>query len=286
MSSTGLVFSVRAFDFSVDASNALVSGIAPDTITSDVIAEFGITLSQAQDLFHFQSDAVDVNDVTADDLRYKLIYSDPTKDENGVPDSSWIFDDFTTNTLCIGTDNSDHVYTVGTSGATNKAVSYDYVRYLAYKLFNTHLGVDLFSNETEVRDNLNMSARITLSDLLLAINDHQSNAWLDASACTDETPSTGFKDIYGADHPTYVIVQNILSEQKHRFNDMSDNFVSGDLSGTTQDAEFKVPFVSGDVIQFQLKIKADPTQHELVADAPNAPTGIPDRTYTIKINIQ
>jgi hypothetical protein len=284
---TPMTFSVRALDVSVNAILATVSGIPEETFDSDVTAAFSLDVNDAKNMFHFQSDAVDVDDVVANDLRYKLIYTDPAKEADGVtPDNTWVLDHFIQNTICDGTDTdpADHVYTVGTSGATNKAVTYDYVRFLAYKLFNTHLGVDLFDNETEVREALNNNARENLSNLLLAINDHQSNEWLDASACTDETPSTGFKAIYGANHPTYVIVQNLINSHPERFHDLSNNYISGDQSGVNELSEFSVPFVAGDIIQFQLTVKAHADQTDVLTGVSAMPT-INDRTYRIRIEL-
>lgn len=283
---TPMTFSVRALDVSVNAILATVAGLPDVSFNADVTALLNLTVAQAKEMFHFQSDAIDVNNVVAEDLKYKLIYTPATLD-NGVPDASWMFDNFIYNTICDGTDNDDHTYTVATSGASNKAVTHDYVRYLAYKLFNTHLGVDLFNNEEEVRNGLNDSARTAFDTVLQNIHDHESNDWLDASAATSESAG-GFKAVFGDNHPTYNIIQALINSHPERFYDLSNNFISGSQSGQTdpaQQAEFSVPFVTGDVIQFQLTIKANSGQTDILSSLASPPT-IGDRTYRIRIELQ
>jgi len=273
MSNNTLVFSVRALDVSIDASLATIGGVDSESFTSDVTSMFQLSVANAKDMFRFQSDAVDIDDVIANDLRYKLVYTEATKD-NGVPNAEWVLDPFIQRTDCIESDNNDPVYTAGTQGATNKNIASDYLRYLAYKLFNTHLGVDLFNNEEEFALDMNNQARIALDNLLSSISEYNEGGWVDASDAT-----VGFANQFSnAPHPTYVIVQHLLNNNPARFHDMSNNFISGNEN----DTEFYVPFIAGDFIQFQLTVNADANQTNVVDDAI---TAIPTRTYKIKIEL-
>ena len=91
--------------------------------------------------FQYQTDSVDINDVVANDVKFRVVYAD-------APNAP----------LGMDIDESTEVVEGAIDGtAGNKNITYDYTRYLALKLFNTHLGVDLFNNEEELRDDLNTS---------------------------------------------------------------------------------------------------------------------------------
>ena len=274
---SGLTFSVQALNVAIDASLATLSGIADVPFTCDVVADVSMNVADAKALFRFQSDAVDINDVTSADLRYKLNYtSDTNVDADGIP-TTVMAANYLTNTLCVDTDNSDHVYSVGTANATNHAVGDDFLRFLAYKLFNTHLGVDLFDNEAEVKANLDKSGRIALDAKLVEIAalTQSGDSWLDASNCT-------LGD--GHLHPTYAIVQAMIATQPSRFNDMSNNYIQGDQSGVNSTSEFSAPFIAGDIIQFQLSISADSQQTGVIDNAGSV--SFSPRTYRIRLRLE
>ena len=102
----------------------------------DAYADLDVSASVLQSLFQFHTDASDVDDILANDLFFKVVHS--TTD---YPLSS----DFLSNTQ-VYSDQIDVNASVNT-------VVYDYPRYLSKCLFNTFLGVDLFSNEEEIRNN-------------------------------------------------------------------------------------------------------------------------------------
>lgn len=279
MSSSPLTFSVQALNVSIDASLATISGLTDASFACDVVCDLDLDLEVAKSMFLLQSDAIDINDIVASDLKYKISYTSDAPDADGIP-ATVLSADWLTNTLAAGTDNGDHVYTVGDSGAANKAVGDDYLRYLAYKLFRTHLGVDLFDNEELVKTNLDKSARIALDAKLTSIHDVSNNAFLPADECADILNS-------GFNHPSYSVIQSMIENDPVRFTDMSNNYVAGDQTGADPaGAEgapyFKAPFVVGDVIQFKLTINADADQKTVVDDAALV---ISERTYRIRMNI-
>ena len=282
---TVLDFTIPALNVSVDALKATISGFGDTPLVCDVVAQVEMSVAEAKQMFLFQSDAIDINDVIGSDLRYRLEYTPSTQtNDDGVPDvvmSSGLI----ANAICNATDNNDHVYEVGTSGATNKAVPHDYLRFLAYKLFRTHLGVDLFDNETAVREALDVSARSALNQKLVDIAGLSSGSWLDASACAELAQDASFNAI----HPTYSIVQKMINSDPIRFSDMSANFVAGDATGdenATPAPYFYAPFIAGDSLQFRLLVKAESTQNSVVNDNTINFEGTADaqgRTYRLKI---
>ena len=271
--SVPLEFYVESLNVAVDATKALLSGALDASFSADVVAELDFPLADALAMFHFQSDAIDVNNIVAEDLKYKLNYTADTNVTDGVPDSvmasGWL-----SNTICIGTDTNDSTYTAGTSAATHKAVPYEYVRYLAQNLFNTHLGVDLFSNETEVREDLDKAARAALDTTLAALRDLSGGDFVEAG-----TQYNTF------DHPSYSILNKIISLDASRLTDLNNYLVAGGDATGADPADpvpvFKIPFIVGDSIQFKLTVSADATQTDVVEGV----NSIADRTYRIIMNI-
>jgi hypothetical protein len=100
----------------------------------DATAQCNVSLSDIKNMFAFQSDHFDVDDVSASDLRF---YVDNVKIPNLDLSNNIVYD--------------GAVIDVNQSGATlvgsDMLVQKDYVRHLAQQLFNTAYGVDLFINE-------------------------------------------------------------------------------------------------------------------------------------------
>jgi hypothetical protein len=265
---TGLTFSLQALNVEVDAIKAVMEFEVETDFSGNVTADFDIELTTVKNLFRFQSDAVDITDASAADIKYKVQYTE-TLDADNVPTPLSV--DWLGNTLCIA---GDSIYDEGTSGATFKAVTYEYVRYLAKKLFNTHLGVDLFSNELSVRTELDKSAREALNTKLLEL------AGLDYVDITGVTFQSGFK------HPSYVILSKIIANAPERLQDLSSNFIDNgaDTTGVNETPIFQMPLLVGDKLQFLLTVNADADQGKIVDLVNNGPT-IDPRTYKIIMNV-
>ena len=138
-------FNVSALDstLQMDVSGA-VPEIAYQLPTSDATSVFYVKLSDMKEVFKFQTDSFDVNDVSLSDIRY-YVY------KNKWPSTIKL------NPAHSMVDVSESNGMMGSSGmfAQNKALlKHDYVRYLAYKLFRTIHGVDLFKNESDLLENI------------------------------------------------------------------------------------------------------------------------------------
>lgn len=274
---TTLNFNINALNISIDASMTTIEISETTPFICDVVAELSMFLSYAQNLFRFQSDAIDITNDIESDIKYKVEYI-PGSYTNGVPElvmnSDLLFD-----CKCTGTDNNDPIYLAGTANATNNNITYEYMRYLATKIFNTHLAVDLFSNEQEVRDNLNATGKINLDNLLNSLASLNNGDYCDTNQIV--------VDDNGNLHPSYVILQQILKYKPERLAGKLDTFlIEGDQSGTEDGIPvpiFKMPFDVGDTIQLPLSINADIGQNTILD--PLNPTPIPVRTYRIVFNI-
>jgi hypothetical protein len=271
--STGLTFSLQALNVDVTAAKALMTSEISEDFSGNVTAGFNVELSVVQNLFRFQSDAIDVNDLTAADIKYKVEYT-PTFDADNVPTP--LSQDWLQNTICSA---GDEIFEAGTSGASFKAVTYEYVRFLAKKLFNTHLGVDLFSNEEEVRVELDKSAREALNTKLVDLAGLNSGGYVDASSV--DLPS-GFK------HPSYVLLSQIIASAPERLQDLSANFITGgDTTGLLEPESypvFKMPLLEGDQLQFLLTVDHADEQGKIVDPNGTGPT-IGERTYKIIMTV-
>jgi hypothetical protein len=268
--SSPITFSVQALNVEVTSALAALSGVTDTDFTCDVTADLSISLAAAQDLFRLQSDAIDITDAAEDDIKYAVYYeASNTLDASGIP-TEVVSPDWLVNTVCSA---GDDLCTASTLSATNKGVAYEYVRYLAHNLFNTHLGVDLFSNEEQLRAVLDISARDELDENMKELHD-----------LGYVLPSTTHR---GFSHPSYVMLSKIILDAPDRLASLDEYAIAGgDATGADpanpSAPTFKMPFAVGDKIQFQLKIKAAANQSEIV-DSSDA---IADRTYKIVMEIE
>ena len=243
---TAQSFYLSDLEISTTATLASLSGADTTAFTGiDAYAELSVDASVMQSLFQFHTDASDVSNIVADDLKYKVVYT-----SSDHPLSS----DFLANAQVVS--GAIDV------NANNNEVVYDYPRYLAQKLFNTFLGVDLFANETEIRTDLDTTARAALDAKLL------------------EFVALGEVNSSGAVNPVKAIMDQIIKNQAERLSTL--HIASGSettLDGST--AWFYSPILSGDSIMFKLNVAAASGQAAIV----DASISIPTRVYQIKLNV-
>ena len=226
---SNLDFYLPQLNVVVDASSALLSGV--DTVAFDGSANVSVSvpLENAMNIFQFYTDSIDINNVMVDDIQYKVVYTgaDPTRMQ---------FDLDTSALLINGDIHPD---------AANRNTTYDYVRYLAHRLFNTHLGVDLFSNESELRTTL---------------RDDFSTAF--DSNMTALTTANGVS-------PAKSILLQVINNQPERLSDISTLSLGS--------AWYKSPLQAGDVLYFRLTVNAAANQNDLTGVG-----SIPPRVYLIQ----
>lgn len=272
-------FYVGAMNIEIQADKATIpSGNQTTEFSSDVKAELNVSLDLVQNLFKFQSDAIDINDLDAEDLKYKVDYvPNVLVDANGIPDIV-LSEDFLSNTLCysVGTVGTDTAYE-NTASATDKSIAADYIRSLAVSLFNVATGVDLFDNESEVKDSINYRARESLHNLLVALTEANSGSYLTKDESTDQLGT--FYVAFGNNHPTYEIIAQMLANVPERFQTINDYAVAGDVNSSQT---FCTPFAAGDAIVLKLLINASPDQGDIINGNVDFSGG---RIYAIKLNI-
>ena len=243
-----LNFYISDMNVDADASYAKLVGqhVAQDIElpTADVHATVDVSASVLQQLFNFSTEHTDVNDIIqggrAGDIVYRVSYS-----RYNLETALGI--DINSNVTCY----AGNYYT--STGSLNP--TYDYVRYLADNLFNTSLGTDLFSNETELRTNLrdtftnNFDTRLTYLQTI-------GQRW----------------PITTTYNPGKYILDNILRNAPERLSDLTQYTLP-------DHATFhKMPILAGDKIYMLFTVSAAEDQEDLTGSFP-----IFDRKYLIRI---
>jgi hypothetical protein len=240
LSTTQLDFYLNGLDTSANSIHADLSGNATISFSANASASIDVSLNLLKSIFMFQSDSLDVDNVVATDVQYKVV--DPT--------TSWVYSPADAE-LYAGSINS---------GGLDQ-VQHDWVRYLAQSLFGTHLGVDLFTNEEEVRSNL-------VTDSLNAIKS-RFTALAALGDLTDDDILDGTVQI----NPSRQILRQIITMDPTRLDEFHNDPVA-DGNGF-----FQMPLRAEDKLYFVFTAKSDASQNDIVAGS-SVPA---DRTYLIQM---
>jgi hypothetical protein len=245
-------FYLSEFNISTTSNLATIAGAPTIPISGDATVNITtVSASTMSNLFTFGSDSVDINSIITEDLLYKVNWTDNSN-----------------NPLDIDIDNSSNIiYGNMDSGVPNQNVTYDYVRYIALKLFNTVKGVKLITNQSSLRSNLKNKLNVGLNNKLIEL------AALDPQTENDIT-----------NNPARSVMKQIIHNDPGRFHNISGELYYGpgtNLSGNTINM-YKVPFIKGDRVYFNVTFDADESQHTIV----NRPTAIQSRTYLFKLTLQ
>jgi uncharacterized protein YjbI with pentapeptide repeats len=236
---------------SLDALNLIAD-------TTDATAVFYVRLSDMTDIFKYQSDSADVNDVSATDIKY-YVFNRKWPAELKINPS---------HAMLNKAESTGILGTAQLFEADKALVKHDFVRYLALKLFNTIHGVDLFVNETDLQENATYygeSIRHNIHEIMSGISTTSSNESMayDASGNKYLTNSAS-----GNTNLCRELMRQIAASVASRFyNNGADN------TGMKM-----VPLREEDTITFKVTIQAAATQNVLTGV-----TDIPSRSYTIKL---
>ena len=248
--------------YTLQQNATMMDGVSYAAIDASATAVFYISEGDMKNIFKFQSDSWDINDISASDIRYFTYMS------------NW------PNTLVINPvnamlDKNDSTGAIGPVGIPNKMlVKHDFIRYLALKLFNTPNGVDLFNNESELISHLNAMGYASYQ------NDISGTLWKYATNASTAVDNTGFvldassnlkcttDNLTSNENICRELFNQILSGNKSRFNDISFNNVG----------QCSVPILAGDSISYKFTVFPKSGQ--------NTVTGVPafgGRSYRIKL---
>ncbi len=233
-----------------------IAGAAPPTLDVSCIALYEIKLSDMKNVFKFESDSFDVNNVNADDTKYYVYMN------------AWPAD------LSLNPANAHHLATSpileNSADVVEKKnfVKHDFVRYLALRLFNTAYGVDLFSNESELLSDLVTKGATAAGNIINALK-----AVDQTSAANGIVPHHKYSTnaLSGTSNFSRELLLQLANTQAGRAR----------LYSAVQDASgvISIPFVADDTISFKVSINAATDQHNLT----QRPTAIETRTYQVKL---
>lgn len=263
------VLSALDADLTMAVKALLPEGTLPEELTGiHATATYQVSLTEMKKAFYFQSDSSDVTNVAADDIKYFV---------------SWPAEYKLNPSHALVTDSA--IATTDAGGAippTRMLVKHDFIRHIAFNLFNTHLAVDLFKNEQELSEDLaGKGDTAWTSTIKTAIDAVSAQGSLAAPLgyMTNELPEGAPEGTVESDNLCRCLFQQILNKDIHRFDDLSSWAMPsvGDNVAKT----FYMPFKVSDSISFKVTLKAEPTQHDIT----NNGVPVPDRTYRIKLDI-
>ena len=250
-------------NFTLDICGGL-TGEDPLPFTDvSAVAIYNMRLSDMRNVFKFQADSFDVNDLSASDIKYYVFMNSWPNDASLNPAHASMTTGGT-HPLILPTDGVNVV-------ANKNLVKHDFIRFLAKHLFNTPYGVDLFNNEEGLLADLSAKGRTAKDAIMGALN---------AVSTTRATPILEGQTDGSGNYATNLqdtnanicreLMRQIAARAPARFNGIFD------ISGVQS-----VPLYSGDTINFRVTIRAHPNQHNLTGVTPfNA------RVYKIQLNIK
>ena len=240
---------------SMDLSGAL-AGVAYAALDVSATAVFYVKTSDMVKVFKFQTDSFDVNNVDSADIKY-FVHRDT---------ASWPAD------LSL---NPAHAAMIAnaelTTGvdADKNLLKHDFVRYLSLCLFNTVHAVDLFSNESELLQNIvekGVLARKAMEGALDAVN-----------------TSSVAAGMYGPDGSGNKYTTNALTGNTNICRELMlqiANHAAPRFHATANSQyEQGVPLLDGDSFNFKVTVHGATNQYQLT----DRPTAFDARVYGIKI---
>jgi hypothetical protein len=242
--------------------------------TMDVsgIAEYYVKASDMRNVFMFQSDSKDINDVTNQDVKYFVRKNQWPQGLVLNPCHAWV----QTSKQIASSDKS------GLIPDDKQLVKHDFIRYIAKSMFNTHLGVDLFQNESELKYDLAYKGHNLAWDSI----------WNSITSISDVSlNATTYSGLYGTDASYGYYLTNDSSNNSNICRKLLGQVVSSapsrlqNISSYAIDLSngyYSVPLIDGDSISFKLTLQTAPNQHLLL----NSATPIQPRSYQIRVNLR
>ena len=269
MTDVSVNFVINAFsgEHTMSLAASLDGGAAPSTLDVSAVAVYYISESDIRNVFRYDADSYDVNDISSTDIRYYTFMDQWPPNllinpVNGMMDKSQSLNAM----LTTGID------------ANKNLVKHDFLRYLAVKLFNTPQGVDLFNNESALLTNLNTVGNTSFQDdisgTLWKYSTDSTDVDADANMITGlNNKKATTNDFTSEDNVTRELFQQILANSPARFSDISGAGIAIDGTGTAY-----VPINAGDSISYKFTLHPATNQNSL--------TGVDafgGRSYQIKL---
>jgi hypothetical protein len=245
-------------EFTLGLSGEIASAAAP-VIDASCVANYNVKLSDMKNVFKFESDSFDIDNLAANDIKY-FVYM-----------NAWPAD-LSLNPANAHTLSSTPILPISADVVEKRNfVKHDFVRYLAFRLFNTAYGVDLFSNESELLSDLVTKGATAAAGIVTALNAvNQSAAALSGTAHHKYSTNAST----GTSNFSRELLLQLANTQAGRAR----------LVTAIQDASgiMSIPLAVNDTISFKVSVTAAPNQH-ILTDRPNP---IETRTYKVVLHLK
>jgi hypothetical protein len=237
---------------------AMLDASSINVDATDATAVFNVRISDMNNVFKYQTDSYDINNIDASDIKYYVFHRKWPAELKINPSHGM-----------MNKSDSLGMLGLGNNYANDKSLlKHDFIRYIALRLFNTIHGVDLFSNEFDLLENsvyLGETVRYNIDSILSGISTTSSSETMayDASANKYLT-----NDSSGNSNLCRELMRQVAAHSASRFYN----------NGPNNAGLRSIPFVENDTITFKVIVQATATQ--------NALTGVselPSRSYTIKL---
>jgi hypothetical protein len=260
MSNVDILFSNHLSE-TFEAASTTIPGFTTTVTTDATVTCTGPAATAFQNTFQFKTDSDIATDAT-DDVKYY------------VDTAQWA-----TMTTDLNASTNGTISVADGGFVAGESISESFLRHLADKLFGTHLGVDLFNNETTVKADIISSCGTlatsignTISSVGISGSDGDLLGTAGSKYLDDNT--TAAKNI------TREIVNQLLNNagSKARFN--ADNLASYAVAGTP--GLYKVPLIAGDSVSYAVTITPNANQDTNVPTG----TGSTSRKFLVKLVLQ
>jgi hypothetical protein len=257
-------------DITMSASGELLK-VPLETITADATGEFYVKTSDIRGVFMYQTDSDDINTITnTTDIKYFIRQKQWPHGLILNPCNAYV-----SNGQIATTDRLGKILDF------KELVKHDFIRYIAMSLFGTHLAVDLFSNEDQLKYDLTYKGYYTawnnIWNSMVSISDISLNTTT-YSGLYGEDPSYGYyltNDCSNNLNITRQLLNQIIRDKPERLQNIQTYTIDASKGF------YLIPLIDGDSILFKLTLNAAPNQHKLL----NGITEIPPRSYKIRINL-
>jgi uncharacterized protein YjbI with pentapeptide repeats len=236
---------------SLDASSVNIQ-------TTDATSVFYVRLSDMTDLFQYQNDSFDVNDISSTDIKYYVF-------NRNLPAELKI------NPVHAMMNKPESAGMLGTTDlfSENKMLAkHDFLRYIALRLFNTIHGVDLFSNEFDLLENstyMGETVRNNIEGILSGISTTSGDESMPYDASGNKYLTNAAS---GNTNLCRELMRQIAASSPSRFYN----------NGADDTGRKNIPLRENDTITFKVTFQSAIGQNDLTDVS-----GIPSRSYLMKL---
>ena len=234
----------------LDASGAVLEA-------TDATAVFYVKLSDMTNIFQYQTDSFDINDISATDIKYYVFHRKWPTELKINP----------AHAMLNKTESSGILGGTTIFSANKMLAKHDFLRHISLRLFNTIHGVDLFNNESDLLENTTYwgeNVRTTIDTIISGISTTSS----DASLALDSSGNKYLTNTNaGNTNLSREIMRQISATEPSRFNNIQDNV-----------GLKSIPFIENDTLLFKVIFSSALNQSDLT----NV-TAIPSRSYMVKL---